>query len=152
MNMKTGFGDAGDAMIDQYIDTMTNLLMPVMERSTILAAEYSKACGRDTLLPEDWEYAIKYCAMYTVGQDVGSLFPEIYEEEEEEEEDMPIVSEEECPPFERYAGSDPTFLLMNEAYDRWNSWEPQNPTEQMLKNAINSNEHLRAWGMVVLEY
>ena len=144
MNMKTGFGDAGDAMIDQYIDTMTNLLMPVMERSTVLAAEYSKACGRDTLLPEDWEYAIKYCAMYTVGQDVGSLFPEIYEEEEEDEEDMPIVSEEECPPFERYMGSDPTFLLMNEAYDRWDSWQPQNPTEQMLKNAINSNEHLRA--------
>jgi len=144
MNMKTGFGDAGDAMIDQYIDTMTNLLMPVMERSTVLAAEYSKACGRDTLLPEDWEYAIKYCAMYTVGQDVGSLFPEIYEEEEEGEEDMPIVPEEECPPFERYTGSDPTFLLMNEAYDRWDSWQPQNPTEQMLKNAINSNEHLRA--------
>ena len=88
MNMKTGFGDAGDAMIDQYIDTMTNLLMPVMERSTVLAAEYSKACGRDTLLPEDWEYAIKYCAMYTVGQDVGSLFPEIYEEEEEDEEEL----------------------------------------------------------------
>ena len=144
MNMKTGFGDAGDAMIDQYIDTMTNLLMPVMERSTVLAAEYSKACGRDTLLPEDWEYAIKYCAMYTVGQDVGSLFPEIYEEEEEDEEDMPIVPEEECPPFERYTGSDPTFLLMNEAYDRWDSWQPQTPTDQLLKNAINSNEHLRA--------
>lgn len=145
MNMQTGFGDGGDGLMNQYIETMTNLLMPVMERSTILAAEYSKACGRDTLLPEDMEYAMKYCAMYTVGQDVGSLFPEIYEEgEEEEEEEMPIVDPEECPPFERYSGDDPTFLQMNEAYDRWDSWQPQNPTEQMLKNAINSNEHLGA--------
>jgi hypothetical protein len=144
MNMQTGFGDGGDGLMNQYIETMTNLLMPVMERSTILAAEYSKACGRDTLLPEDMEYAMKYCAMYTVGQDVGSLFPEIYEEEEEEEEEMPIVDPEDCPPFERYSGDDPTFLQMNEAYDRWDSWQPQNPTEQMLKNAINSNEHLRA--------
>ena len=143
--MQTGFGDGGDGLMNQYIETMTNLLMPVMERSTILAAEYSKACGRDTLLPEDMEYAMKYCAMYTVGQDVGSLFPEIYEEgEEEEEEEMPIVDPEDCPPFERYSGNDPTFLQMNEAFDRWDSWQPQNPTEQMLKNAINSNEHLGA--------
>jgi hypothetical protein len=144
MNMQTGFGDAGDAMMNQYIETMTNLLIPVFERSTVLAAEYSKACGRDTLLPEDMEYAIKYCAMNIVGQDVGSLFPEIYEEEEDEddEEEMPIVPQEECPPFVRYSGNEEKFILMNEAYDHWDSWQPQNPTEQMLKNTINSNEHL----------
>jgi hypothetical protein len=147
MNMQTGFGDAGDRMAEQYIDTMTNLLLPVLEQSTLLAAEYSKACGRDTLLPEDMEYAMKYCAMYTVGQATGSMFPEIYQEGDDEEyesdEEMDIVSVEECPPFERYSGNDMTLLKMNEAYDRWNSWEPQNPTEHMLKNAINSNEHLR---------
>ena len=146
MNMQTGFGDGGDGLVNQYIETMTNLLIPVMERSTVLAAEYSRACGRDTLLPEDMEYAMKYCAMYTVGQDVGSLFPDIYDEDEDEEEDeeMSIIAPEECPPFERYTGSDPTFLRMNEAYDRWDEWQPQNPTEQMLKNAIDSNEHVGA--------
>ena len=85
MNMQTGFGDAGDRMAEQYIDTMTNLLLPVLEQSTLLAAEYSKACGRDTLLPEDMEYAMKYCAMYTVGQATGSMFPEIYQEDDDEE-------------------------------------------------------------------
>jgi len=154
--MQTGFGDGGDGMIKQYIQTMTNILLPVMEQSMILAAEYSKACGRDTLLPEDMEYAMKYSAMYTVGQTVGSMFPEIYQEEEEEsdeeydeesdeesDEEMEVVSPEDCPPFERYSGNDTKFLQMNEAYDRWESWTPQNPTEHMLKNAINSNEHLR---------
>ena len=75
MNMQTGFGDAGDRMAEQYIDTMTNLLLPVLEQSTLLAAEYSKACGRDTLLPEDMEYAMKYCAMYTVGRRRVLCFP-----------------------------------------------------------------------------
>ena len=69
MNMQTGFGDAGDRMAEQYIDTMTNLLLPVMEKITLLAAEYSKACGRDIILSEDMEYAMKYCAMNTVGRD-----------------------------------------------------------------------------------
>jgi len=143
--MQTGFGDAGDRMAEQYMETMTNILLPVLEQAVVLAAEYSKACGRDTLLPEDMEYAMKYCAMYTVGQATGSMFPEIYQgdEEEESDEEMEVVSDDECPSFERYSGNDTTFIQINDAYDRWDSWEPQNPTEHMLKNAINSNEHLR---------
>ena len=143
MNMQTGFGDGGDMMMEQYIETMTNLLLPVLERGTLLAAEYSKACGRNTLLPEDMEYAMKYCVMYTVGNTVGPSFPEVYEDaEDSDDEEMEVVDEEECPPFTRYDGTDPILLQVNEAYDHWNAWEPQNPTEQMLKNAINSNGHL----------
>ena len=143
--MQTGFGDAGDRMAEQYMETMTNILVPVLEQAVVLAAEYSKACGRDTLLPEDMEYTMKYCAMHTVGQTTGSMYPEIYQDDEEEEsdEEMEVVSEDECPSFERYSGNDATFIQVNDAYDRWDSWEPQNPTEHMLKNAINSNEHLR---------
>ena len=57
--MQTGFGDAGDRMAEQYMETMTNILLPVLEQAVVLAAEYSKACGRDTLLPEDMEYTMK---------------------------------------------------------------------------------------------
>jgi len=143
MNMQTGFGDDSSAtMTERYIASMMDILLPVMEKSMVFAAEYSKACGRNTLLPEDIEYAIKYCAMYTVGQDVGTLFPELYDEEDSDEEDLEEVAHEDCPEFERYSGTDERFILMNEAYDRWDSWVPQNPTERMLKNAINSNEHL----------
>lgn len=145
MNMQTGFGDAGNAMAEQYMEAMTNILLPVLERGSLLAAEYSKACGRDTLLPEDVEYAMKYCVMYTVGQTTGPSFPEIYEDaEDSDDEDIEVVSPDECPVFTRYTGSDPMFLQVNDAYDHWDDWEPQNPTEQMLKNAINSNGHLGA--------
>lgn len=149
MNMQSGFGDAGDGMLEQYIETMTNIILPVIEKSTLLAAEYSKACGRDIILPEDMEYAMKYCAMHTVGQTIGSIMPEIYDEElsDEEIEGEEDVESEDCPDFVRYSGTDPNFIQVNEAYDRWDSWVPQNPTEQILKNAINSNEHIRAGGV-----
>jgi hypothetical protein len=142
MNMQTGFGDEGSMMTEQYITSMMDILLPVLEKAMLFAAEYSKACGRDTVLPEDMEYAVKYCTMYTVGQDIGTLFPDIYDEEVSDEESIEDVSDEECPPFERYSGDDERFILMNQAYDRWNDWTPQSPIEQMLKNAINSNEHL----------
>ena len=147
MTMQTGFGNGGgEQMAEEYVKSMIDILLPVLEKSMLFASEYSKACRRDIVLPEDMEYATKYCAMYTVGQDTGTLLPDLYDEEEsdEDEDDIEEVDEEDCPPFERYTGVDERFILMNQAYDRWDSWIPQNPTEQMLKNAINSNEHLGA--------
>jgi hypothetical protein len=150
MNMQTGFGDAGGGMLEQYIETMTNILLPIIEKATLLSAEYTKACGRDTILPEDMEYAMKYCAMYKVGETIGSTMPEIYERElteEEMEEGEEDVEPEDCPEFVRYSGTDPIFNQVNEAVDRWDTWVPQNPTEYMLKNAINSNEYIGAGGV-----
>ena len=57
------------------------IITPVLEQSVLLAADYAKACGRDAILSKDFEYAIKYCAMNTIGQKIGSHFPEIYEED-----------------------------------------------------------------------
>ena len=145
--MKTGFGETSGAYEQSQQDALMGILLPVLERSMILAAEYSKACGRDTVLSEDMEYAIKYCVMYTVGEDIGSLFPEIYNEESSDEEDIEEVEPDECPPFVRYSGADPTFRQMNEACDRWDTWIPQSPVEEMLKNAINSNEYIGAGGL-----
>ena len=145
--MKTGFGETSGAYEQSQQDALMGILLPVLERSMILAAEYSKACGRDTVLSEDMEYAIKYCVMYTVGRDIGSLFPEIYNEESSDEEDIEEVDPDECPPFVRYSGADPTFRQMNEACDRWDTWIPQSPVEEMLKNAINSNEYIGAGGL-----
>jgi hypothetical protein len=139
MNMQTGFGES--QMAEEYIKSMTDIMLPVMEQAVLLAGEYCKACGREVILPEDMEYAMKYCAMYTVGQQIGTMFPEIYEDDDEEEdEDIEDVPSEECPSFVQYTGEDTRFIQMNEAVERWDSWVPQSPIEQMLKNAINSNE------------
>ena len=121
------------------------IITPVLEHSVVLSGQYAKACGRDTILGKDMEYCMKYCAMNTVGNKIGSYFPDIYDEEESDDEDeIEEVADEECPTFVRYSGGVPYFIQMNDAYDRWHSWEPQSPAEQMLKNALNSNEHMGA--------
>jgi len=145
--MKTGFGETSGAYEESQSNALIGILLPVLERSMILAAEYSKACGRNTVLPEDMEYAIKYCAMYTVGQNIGSLFPDIYNEDSSDEEELEEVDPDECPPFVKYSGDDQTFNQMNEAYERWDTWIPQSPVEEMLKNAINSNEYIGTGGL-----
>lgn len=139
--MKTGFDltDGECAQSEQYMQAMSNILIPVIERAMILACDYAKACGRDVVLMKDIEYAMKYCAMYEVGQKIGSYFPEIYEDDlEDDEDDMEIFTESEGD-FTRYTGDNQDIIKMNEAYDNWDSWIPSNPTEELLKNAIDSN-------------
>ena len=76
---------------EQLQDSALDVIQPILEKAMVLAAGYAKACGRDTLLGEDMEYAMKYCAMHEVGKKLGSHFPEIYEEStsDEDEEDVP---------------------------------------------------------------
>ena len=136
--------DATENLIEQVQESAINIIQPILERSMILAAEYAKACGRDMVVGEDLEYAMKYCAMNEVGKKTGTYFPEIYEESSDDESEDDIELEVEEIPFTRYTGREYKFVKMNMAYDNWNTWEPKNPSELLLKNAINSNEHIGA--------
>lgn len=142
--MKTGFdlSDSGNDMYDNHLKALIDIVTPVVEKAIVLSCEYAKACGRDTVISKDFEYAAKYCAMRTVGQHIGSHFPEIYEEEDDDEDidDLEVIDDDSIE-FVRYSGDDPSFLAINEAYDAWDAWVPQSPVEELLKNAINSNEH-----------
>lgn len=138
--MRTGFDNVNQN--DEYLQAMVNIMLPILEQSVIIAAEYSRACGRDVILSRDVEYASKYCVMHKVGEVNGSLFPEIYEEDSEEEEGkegVEIVPENELPIFNRYDGDQDIFIQINNSYDNWDSWQPTNPAEQIMKNAIDSN-------------
>ena len=112
--------DATENLIEQVQDSAINILQPVLERTMVLAAEYAKASGRDMVVSEDMEYAMKYCAMNEVGKKMGTHFPEIYEEDEEDEEDD-IEFEDEEIPFTRYTGREYKFVKMNMAYDTWDA-------------------------------
>ena len=139
--------DATENLIEQVQESAINIIQPILERSMILAAEYAKACGRDMVVSEDLEYAMKYCAMNEVGKKMGTYFPEIYEESSGDESEDDVELEVEEIPFTRYTGREYKFVKMNMAYDNWNTWEPKNPSELLLKNAINSNEHIGARGV-----
>jgi hypothetical protein len=137
--MKTGFGIEGDTngLENQYMNTVIDIITPVIEQSVMLAAQYAKACGRDVVLGKDFEYASKFCAMYKVGQKIGSYFPEIYEDgDEEEDDDIEIVDDDDIE-FVPYSGEDELMKAITEAQAQWENWHPQSPIEEMLKNTIN---------------
>jgi len=120
-----------------------DILQPVLESAVYLASHYCKACGRNTITATDIQYGMRYAARNVLGTRTGTLFPdEDSESESEEDSDIEIVDDED-EPFTRYTGDDKTFIEINECFDTWNEWEPDNPAAVMLKNAIDSNGRFR---------
>jgi len=113
-----------------------DIFLPVMESATVLAAHYAKACGRNIVLAEDMKYGLMYSARHVAGKQIGSLFPEIYEDEDEDDEEE--EEDEDEPEWIRYAGQDDDMASkMNECYDTWSVWEPASPAERALKAAVD---------------
>lgn len=121
---------------------MEDIFLPVLESSVVLAAHYAKATGRDCVTAQDVCYGLMYAARTITGKQLGSLFPEIYDEEDSDEEgdgsegSGPEDDEEEH--WVRYDGTDNEHAVkMNECADTWDEWEPETPAERALKNAVN---------------
>lgn len=126
-------------MEEQYIDSAIQILLPVMESSMVLAAEYSKACNRNFVSSKDLQYAMRYCAINITGRQIGSLFPEIYEDSDSGSDDEMELVEETEDDFKRYEGDNELYNKVNDAYDNWDTWVPQSPVEIMLKDAVDKN-------------
>jgi len=132
-----------DDLSSQMAQSAIDIITPVLESAVVLSGHYARACGRDTILGKDMEYCMKYCAMHTVGQQIGTYFPDIYTDEDSEDEDeIEIDDEVDESAFEPYSGDDERFTKINEAYDAWDGWNPTNPSEEMIKNAIDSNGNM----------
>jgi hypothetical protein len=86
------------------------------------------------VLAEDACYGLMFAARHVTGKQIGSFFPEIYEEESEEESEEDDGQED--PPWSRYEGTDEKLLLVNQCADEWDAWEPETPAEIALKNAV----------------
>ena len=119
-----------------FESTAIELILPVMESATVLGAHYAKSCGRNEITAQDMRMGMMYAARNVLGKQVGSLYPEIYEDEEEEEEEED-EEDEENQEWSRYEGDDDMSVKMNECADSWNEWEPESPAEFMLKKAID---------------
>lgn len=124
------------------LNAAIEIFKPVMESATVLAAHYAKACGRDVVLSQDMHMGMMFAARNVTGRQVGSLFPEIYEETESQSDSdsdsssWETVSDDELI-WTRYEGQDEQALSMNTCADSWDSWEPETPAERALKNAID---------------
>jgi hypothetical protein len=125
-------------MDDQIVDASVDILLPVIECSHILAGEYAKACGRGTLTSMDLKYAMMYAARNVTGHQIGTLFPEIYDDESDssDEDEIETVDEDD-EPFTRYEGDTQLMNDINSAHDTWDEWEPASTAESILKSSIN---------------
>lgn len=131
-----------DDSSSQMAQSAIEIITPVLESAVVLSGHYAKACGRDTILAKDMEYCMKYCAMHTVGQQIGTYYPEIYDDTDSGEDDIEIDDDIDESIFEPYSGNDERFVKINDAYDAWDGWSPTNPSEAMIKNAIDSNGNM----------
>lgn len=123
-------------------DAAMDIFLPVMESATVLAAHYAKACGRDIILAQDMNIGLMYAARNVTGKQVGTLFPEIYEESDTESDSgsWETASDEEIV-WSRYDGTDDEMALkMNECSDTWDAWEPETPAERAIKNAVEKTK------------
>ena len=122
---------------------ISDLFLPVLESGVVLASHYAKACGRDVVTQQDVQIGLMFAARNVAGKQIGTLFPEIYEEDEEEDEEEwetdseGVVDDSEGNEFTRYTGTDEMIVKMNECFDTWDSWTPESPLEQSLKNAVD---------------
>ena len=114
-----------------------DIFLPVMESATVLAAHYAKACGRDVVCAEDMSMGLMYSARNVLGKQLGSLYPEIYDEEDEEDEEE--EDEDEEVEWKKYEGTDDMANKMNECMETWESWEPETPAERALKDSVDKS-------------
>jgi len=129
-------------MATEIPQEISDLFLPVLESGVVLASHYAKACGRDVVTQQDVQIGLMFAARNVAGKQVGTLFPEIYEEDEEDEEEWEtdsegVVDDSEGNEFTRYTGTDEMIVKMNECFDTWDSWVPESPLEQSLKNAVD---------------
>jgi hypothetical protein len=123
--------------MEAFLKNAIDIVTPVLESSMILAAHYTKACGRNTVTAQDVKYSMRFCARELVGRHIGTLFPELQDSDESDCSDVEEVDEDE-EPFTRYEGLDPQLVAVNQAYDTWAEWDPVSPIEKLLKNAVDS--------------
>ena len=149
---RTGDGELDTSSI---LESALDIFRPVMESATVMAAHYAKACGRDVVLQEDMRMGMMYAARYVTGRQLGSLFPEIYEESSDSRSESSgdpydsdssgsweTVSDSELV-WTKYEGTeDEQALKMNECADTWDAWEPGSPAERALKNAVDKQRDL----------
>ena len=122
-----------------------DIFLPVMESAVVLAAHYCKAAGRDCVQGEDMRIGLMFAARNVTGKQLGTLYPEVYDEESDESrsdsdgESGSWETDEDEPAWTPYEGTeDEVARKMNECAETWDAWEPDTPAERALKNAVDN--------------
>lgn len=157
--MQTGFSREvrNETVSEEFLKRIKGIMLHFMERAVIMGSEYAVAAGRDIVTSTDIMYALQYQARTYLDHvantpDIETVFDKYSEEVEEEssdseeessdseevedsEEESSEVEEEEFTRCEN--PTDPVMADMNRYHDTWDDWKPDNPFQQLLKNAVD---------------
>jgi len=137
--MRTGRGDPIEDN-EERCAQMYEIYLPVIETAVVVAAEYATACGRASFVQRDVEYGMKFAARTVVGNQIGTFFPEVYEENESDDDELQaamagVAASEE--PWTRYEGADERLRLVNTLVESWDEWVPETPADRIIKRCVD---------------
>ena len=158
--LKTGFSmiDGENGINENDLKMIQVLLKIFQEDSLITAGKYAIGCGRTNVTSKDVQKALMYQAQnfFDQGCSLEERFNEYMtefndeeegeeeegeeeegeeeegEEDESDEENDGKVIEEESEEFKQ------TVSTLNAIYEKWNTWEPKDPIQVLIKKSIDN--------------
>jgi hypothetical protein len=79
-----------------------------------------------------------FAARNVTGKQIGSLFPEIYDDDDDDDDEIEEVDDDD-EPWTRYEGDDELMIRVNNCADTWDDWTPESPIEESLKRAVSAS-------------
>lgn len=155
--MKTGFdllttsGSDNDAKLD-FLRKSVSIMKVLAEEALNTSVRFAKCCGRDSVHSQDMYYALMYEAHEFFDKDIDAKFFENLHEEEQhtyetEDEDE---DEEMSDDVEEYRSEYSDILQLPNEEDfynkvkkyaaEWDTWFPDDPIKQMIKNSIDKTK------------
>jgi hypothetical protein len=151
-NMQTGFSNLIEPEKPD-LEYLNSLLLLFAEKSITFAAHYAKHAGRENLSGMDTIYALQYLAhefMDLPEVNSGTIKNDDCEEDDCEEDDCEEddCEEDDCEDdddvFTRAGDDDALCSKMNMYHDTWESWNPSDEIQILLKRNVDKtiNEHV----------
>lgn len=140
--MKTGFSIYDEPGIDDDLrEKSLTMLFLLIEKAFKTASTYVKAAHRFSVTQLDMKYALIYEAHVFFQRDsLEQEFHDAYLNQSSSsdcDEDALEVTDETDEPFTRAVSDDPQIQQMNLYFDEWDSWNPSDPIQRILKKAID---------------
>lgn len=142
--MKTGFSNLIEPpkLDPEFLENVNALMLTLLEKAFVGAAFYAKEANRNTVTPGDVKIALMYEAHefwnHSDLEEKVAEYKELDSENEDYSDSSDIDEVDDDVEFTRAESTHPKIITMNNYYDTWHTWEPEDSTVIALKHAIDS--------------
>lgn len=141
--MKSGFNNINEPLSSEMIENVHALVYAFMEKAMLAADVYVRHSGRNTITKKDIELGLKsetfkFLQRENVMENINK-WREILQEDEDTEDEAEleeIINKNEYVEFTKSNCSCKNCEFFNGIEDKWDSWEPHNQIECILKGSV----------------